>query len=66
MNFCTVRCCICNSVLLNLPEEEIEKLNSLTFRCESCGHRLTLNGTNVTEAISIEPFQNFYKYDFNI
>ncbi len=66
MNFRTVRCCICDSVLLNLPEEELERLSSLTFRCESCGHRLTLNGTNVTKAISAEPFQNIYKYDFNI
>lgn len=66
MNFCTVRCCICKSVLLNLPEEEIEKLNSLTFRCESCGHRLTLNGTNVTKAINTEPFQYYFKYDYNI
>ncbi|OPX43484.1 hypothetical protein CLHUN_26310 [Ruminiclostridium hungatei] len=66
MNFCTVRCCICNSVLLNLPQEELEKLNSLTFRCESCGHRLVLNGTVVTKAVSAEPFQNIFKYDFNI
>lgn len=66
MNFCTVRCCVCNSVLLNLPEEELEKLNSLTFRCESCGHRLILNGKNVTRALSAEPFQSIFNYDLNI
>jgi len=66
LNFHTIRCCICNSVLLNLPEEEIEKLNSLTFRCESCGHRLILNGTSVSRAISDDPIHNNFKYDFNI
>lgn len=66
MNFHTIRCCICNSVLLNLPEEELKRLNSLTFRCECCGHRLILNGASVTEAVSTEPLHNILKYDFNI
>lgn len=67
MIFHTVRCCICNSVLLNLPEEELEKLNSLTFRCECCGHRLTLNGSTVTKAAGTEQIHNnLFKYDFNI
>lgn len=66
MNFHTIRCCICNSVLLNLPEEELKRLNNLTFRCECCGHRLILNGTAVSKAISAEPLQNVFNYDFNI
>jgi len=66
LNFHTVRCCMCNSVLLNLPKEELERLDSLTFRCESCGHRLILNGTSVTRAISTEPKHNLFKYDLNI
>lgn len=66
MNFNTIRCCICESVLLNLPEEEIIRLNGLTFRCESCGHKLVLNGTNVSKAISSDSLNNQYKYDLNI
>lgn len=66
LNFCTIRCCICESVLLNLPEEEISRLNGLTFRCESCGHKLMLNGTNVLKAISTDTPYNLYKYDLNI
>ncbi len=66
MNFYTIRCCNCNSVLLNLPKEEIERLNSHTINCESCGYKLTLNGTNVTRTIGDVTFQNSYKYDFNI
>ena len=66
MNFHTIKCCMCNSVLLNLPKEELDRLNSLTFRCESCGHKLILNGTTVTSVISPDPIHNFFKYDFNV
>lgn len=66
MNFRTVKCCNCNSVLLNLPEEELMRLNNFAFRCESCGQRLILNGNTVTKAISTEPLKNILKYDFNI
>jgi hypothetical protein len=31
-------CYNCNSVMLNLPEKEIVKINGLNFRCECCGH----------------------------
>lgn len=37
-NFKSLICYNCNSVMLNLPETEIEKLNGLSFRCECCGH----------------------------
>jgi hypothetical protein len=57
---------MCNSVLLNLPEEELERLNNLTFRCESCGHRLVLNGTLVTRVITTDPIHSFFEYDLNI
>jgi phage FluMu protein Com len=66
MKFETIRCCICNSVLLNLPKEELKRLDSLTFRCESCGHRLILNGSSVTQAINIDSIQNLLEYDLNI
>lgn len=67
MIFHTVKCCICNSVLLNLPAEELERLNNLTFICECCGHKLILNGGTVTKAVSTEPVHNnLFRYDFNI
>lgn len=66
LNFHTVRCCICNSVLLNLPAEELEKFNSLTLRCESCGHQLVLNGTTISKVLCVESLHNVFKYDFNI
>ena len=64
MKFCTIKCSICNGVLLNLPESEIEHLNGLTFRCECCGHRLILEGTNAIKAVNEDPRQNIYSYDF--
>jgi hypothetical protein len=66
LNFNTVRCCICNSVLLNLPADELERLNNLTFRCECCGHRLILNGTSVSKVISEDPLNNIFNFDLNI
>ncbi len=65
LNFHTIRCCICESVLLNLPEEEIQRLNGLTFRCESCGHKLILNGESVSKVICTDSF-TFLKFDLNI
>ncbi len=55
---------MCKSVLLNLPKEEVEKLNNLTFRCESCGHQLQLRGTTVFQVKNHESIFNFLKYDY--
>ena len=45
-NFKTLFCYNCKSVLLNLPEVEISKLNGLNFVCECCGHRNLLTKTS--------------------
>lgn len=37
-NFKTLKCSYCNSVITNLPEAEIRKLDGLTFICECCNH----------------------------
>lgn len=37
-NFKSLICYNCNSVMFNLPEIEIAKLNGINFRCECCGH----------------------------
>lgn len=36
--FKSLICYNCNSVMLNLPEAVIMKLNDINFRCECCGH----------------------------
>ncbi len=41
--FRTLRCCNCQSVMVNLPEEELKKLSGLSFRCECCNHLNHLN-----------------------
>lgn len=37
-NFITLKCCHCSSVIANLPEAEVKKLDGLTFRCDCCNH----------------------------
>jgi len=34
--FITLKCNHCGSVIFNLPEDEANKLNGLTFLCECC------------------------------
>lgn len=64
LNFITVRCCNCNSVLLNLPESELKRLDGLTFRCECCGNKLLLEGKTVVKSLQLDPYRNIYQYDF--
>lgn len=37
-NFKSLVCYNCKSVMFNLPDMEITKLNGLRFRCECCGY----------------------------
>lgn len=37
-DFRSLTCFNCNSVMLNLPKLEVEKLNGLRYRCECCDH----------------------------
>lgn len=41
--FKTIKCANCKSVIMNLPEDELEKLNGILFRCECCNHLNKLN-----------------------
>lgn len=41
--FKTLRCFNCQSVMVNLPEEELKKLHGLSFKCECCNHLNLLN-----------------------
>lgn len=49
-NFKTLRCYNCDSVVLNLPEKEISKLNGLHFVCECCGHQNLLVNSKFTRS----------------
>lgn len=37
-NFKSLVCYNCKSVMFNLPDMEVTKLNGLRFRCECCGY----------------------------
>lgn len=37
-NFKTLKCSYCGSVISNMPDAVISKLDGLTFQCENCNH----------------------------
>ena len=57
-NFKTLKCGNCNSVMLNLPQKEIEKLNGLNFQCENCGHLNVLVNLEFHKAKNLDPLLN--------
>jgi RNase P subunit RPR2 len=50
-NFKSLTCYKCKSVMFNLPEMEVIKLNGLHFRCECCGHVNLLNEFRLLKTI---------------
>lgn len=50
LNIKTLRCSKCNSVLFNMPETEIVKLNGSNFFCECCGQMNILEGLHFSKA----------------
>lgn len=57
-NFMTLRCCHCHSVILNLPEPEVVKLDGLTFQCECCSHQNRLAGAKFIKDVNSDPYLN--------
>lgn len=55
-NFRSLRCYYCKSVILNLPEIEISKLNGLNFQCECCGHQNLLTEFKFYKGTNNDPF----------
>jgi RNase P subunit RPR2 len=57
-------CYNCDSLVLNLSDSELKKLNGLNFRCECCGHENSLKdfafikGTNEND-----PYVNVLSID---
>lgn len=58
--FVTLRCYHCQSVILNLPEAEITKLNGLNFQCECCGHQNLLEKFRFNKGSDGDPFLNIF------
>ncbi|ADU73994.1 MAG TPA: hypothetical protein DEF39_12965 [Hungateiclostridium thermocellum] len=63
-NFKTLTCYNCKSVMLNLPEVEISKLNGLNFICDCCGHQNLLTKNKFSKSINNnDPYLNIMSVD---
>ncbi|HPD01291.1 MAG TPA: hypothetical protein PLA01_08090 [Acetivibrio sp.] len=63
-SFKTLFCYNCKSVLLNLPEVEISKLNGLNFVCECCGHRNLLTKNQFFKSVdTYDPYISIQSVD---
>lgn len=63
-NFKSLICYNCKSVILNLPEVEITKLNGLNFQCECCGHKNLLMASEFTKSNDTnDPYINILSID---
>lgn len=63
-NFKTLICYNCKSVMLNLPEVEISKLNGLNFQCECCGHQNLLKKNAFSKSTETsDPYLNILSID---
>ncbi len=65
-NFKTLRCNYCGSVITNLPEMVINKLDGLTFQCECCNHSNKLIGSQLHRCLESEAISIFTLLDENI
>ncbi|NLD49398.1 MAG: hypothetical protein GX660_19755 [Clostridiaceae bacterium] len=63
-NFKSLICYNCKSVILNLPEIEITKLNGLNFQCECCGHKNLLAKSEFLKSDDTsDPYTNIFSID---
>lgn len=62
-NFKSLICYNCKSVILNLPEIEITKLNGLNFQCECCGHKNLLEKSEFMKSDDNDPYINILSID---
>lgn len=53
-DYTSLHCYYCTSLILQLPKNEVQKLNGLSFECECCGHNNHLTGFKFSPAISKE------------
>ncbi|MDQ2087538.1 hypothetical protein RBH29_13985 [Herbivorax sp. ANBcel31] len=63
-NFKSLICYNCKSVILNLPESEVSKLDGLTFQCECCGNKNVLSQFTFSKSTDIgDPYINILSAD---
>ncbi|OPZ88077.1 MAG: hypothetical protein BWY74_03248 [Firmicutes bacterium ADurb.Bin419] len=63
-DFKTLKCYNCKSVILNLSEVEISKLNGLNFQCDCCGHQNRLQGLKfIKNSNNNDPYLNILSID---
>lgn len=63
-NFKNLKCYNCKTVILSLPEMEIEKLNGLNFQCDCCGHQNRLQEFKfVKSPNNNDPYLNILSID---
>ncbi|MCX7842675.1 MAG: hypothetical protein N2489_06335 [Clostridia bacterium] len=61
--FKSLHCYHCKSVILNLPDFEISKLDGLSFQCECCGHTNVLSGSKFSKGSDNDPLLNTFSFD---
>lgn len=61
--FNDLKCYNCKSVILSLPQMEIEKLNGLNFQCECCGHQNLLQDFKFVKNPNSDPYLNIFSID---
>ena len=62
-NFKALRCYNCKSIILNLPEIELYKLDGLNFQCECCGHQNLLTELKFNKATRLDPYLNIFSIE---
>ena len=61
----TLNCEHCKSVMVNLPESELQKLNGLNFQCENCGNQNLLLDFKFHKPIHNDPLLNIFNSILN-
>lgn len=52
-NFKTLKCSNCSTVILNLPEAEVKKIDGATLQCDCCDHLSILSGSQLVKSFSV-------------
>jgi hypothetical protein len=61
--FKSLNCYYCKSLILNLPEIELTKLNGLNFQCECCGHQNRLSEFKFYKGTNKDPQLNTFSIE---
>lgn len=59
----SLRCYNCKSIILNLPEVEVLKLDGLNFLCECCGHQNLLTEFKFYKSTDNDPSLNIFSFE---